>query len=102
MSRAIVASFVSLATWGCAQVALAQSADPVIFSFATVGDSRQDPATFDQTTALAIGEPRSPGEPNEPGYPSLAGSLLPQDARWLQNTKDFSFWLIMPMNVLTR
>jgi hypothetical protein len=62
-------------------------ADAVVFSFATVGDSRQDPVTFDQTTALAIGELGAPGKPAAPGKPSLTGSLLPQDAHWLQNTK---------------
>jgi hypothetical protein len=47
-------------------VAHAQS-DPVVLSFATVGDSRQDPAKAD---------PSSP--------------LTPQDAIWLQSTKPFS------------
>lgn len=64
--------------------------DPVVFSFATVGDSRQDPANFDPTTGLAFGEPGAPGEPSAPGTPSLTGSLLPQDAHWLQNTKAIS------------
>jgi hypothetical protein len=64
--------------------------DPVVFSFATVGDSRQDPATFDPTTALAIGEPGASGKPAAPGTPSLTGQLLPQDAHWLQNTKAIS------------
>jgi hypothetical protein len=68
----------------------AMAADPVVFSFATVGDSRQDPATFDPTTALAAGEPGGPGQASAPGYPSLSGHLLPQDAQWLQNTKPFA------------
>lgn len=50
------------------------AADPVIFSFATVGDSRQDPSKPDPTTLL----------------PNNTGSLLPQDAQWLQNTKAWS------------
>ncbi len=45
-----------------------ESADPVIFSFSTVGDSRQDPVTPDPTTLPLSG----------------------QDALWLQNSKAFS------------
>ncbi|MBV8062131.1 MAG: hypothetical protein JOY51_00970, partial [Nevskia sp.] len=47
------------------------AADPVVFSFATVGDSRQDPSSPDPTTLL----------------PNNTGSLLPQDAQWLTNSK---------------
>ena len=75
---------------GMAATRPAAAADPVVFSFATVGDSRTDPATFDPTTALGIGGAGASGQPNSPGYPSLTGTLLPQDAHWLQNTKDFS------------
>jgi hypothetical protein len=49
----------------------ALAADPVVFSFATVGDSRQDPSNPDPTTLL----------------PGTTGSLLPQDAQWLTNSK---------------
>jgi Calcineurin-like phosphoesterase len=56
--------------------AIAQGYDPVVFSFATVGDSRQDPAKADPTTFLA----------GSPGAPSLTGTLLPQDAEYLQNS----------------
>src|SRR5262245_29969157 len=42
--------------------------DPQILRFSTVGDSRQDPVTFDTTTAPLSG----------------------QDAIWLQNTKAFT------------
>jgi Calcineurin-like phosphoesterase len=62
----------------------AQAADPVVFSFATLGDSRQDPASPDPTTLLAVNP--ATGQ----GGPSLTGTLLPQDAIWLQNTKAFS------------
>jgi hypothetical protein len=48
--------------------------DQVVFSFATVGDSRQDPNSPDPTTLL----------------PNNAGVLLPQDHQFLQNTKAFS------------
>jgi len=54
------------------QPALAHHArpkDPVILSFATVGDSRQDPLNFDPTQA-----------------DSQTAQLSAQDAHWLQNT----------------
>jgi hypothetical protein len=47
--------------------------DPVVFSFATVGDTRQDPATPDSTQILP---------PN-----TVGGKLLTQDKIWLQNSK---------------
>jgi hypothetical protein len=46
----------------------ADERDPVVLSFSTVGDSRQDPATFDPTV----------------------GPLTAQDKIWLQNTKAWS------------
>jgi hypothetical protein len=65
-----------------------QGDDPVVFSFATVGDSRQDPSgAADATTNLRQGAEGAPGEPNLPGTPSLQGVTLPQDVRWTQNTK---------------
>ncbi len=48
----------------------AVDADPVVLSFSTVGDSRQDPASPDGTTPLA----------------TMSG----QDKLWLQNSKAFS------------
>jgi hypothetical protein len=54
--------------------------DPVVFSFATVGDNRQDLKSPDPTTLLAV-DPDS-GE----GGPSLTGTLLPQDKEYLQNS----------------
>ena len=48
----------------------AADADPVVLSFSTVGDSRQDPVSPDGTTPLA----------------TLSG----QDKLWLQNSKAFS------------
>ena len=47
--------------------------DPVVFSFATVGDNRQDLKSPDPTVLLAV-DPNT-GE----GGPSLTGTLLPQD-----------------------
>jgi hypothetical protein len=70
--------------------------DPVVFSFSTVGDSRQDPATPDPTTLLTPGEPgtfssgTTLGTPSEPGKPDLTGTLLPQDATFLTDTKPFA------------
>jgi hypothetical protein len=63
----------------------AQSNDPVIFSFATVGDSRTDPNKPDATTLLANPSPTSQG-----GAPSLTGTILPQDNEWVTNTAAFS------------
>jgi hypothetical protein len=54
--------------------------DPVVFSFATVGDNRQDIKSPDPTTLLAV-DPDT-GE----GGPSLTGTLLPQDKEYLQNS----------------
>src|SRR4051812_45292519 len=54
--------------------------DPVVFSFATVGDNRQDIKSPDPTTLLAV-DPNT-GE----GGPSLTGTLLPQDKQYLQNS----------------
>jgi len=54
--------------------------DPVVFSFATVGDNRQDIKSPDPTTLLAV-DPNT-GE----GGPSLTGTLLPQDKEYLQNS----------------
>ncbi|HTB66466.1 MAG TPA: hypothetical protein VK727_09570 [Steroidobacteraceae bacterium] len=70
--------------------------DAVVFSFSTVGDSRQDPASPDPTTLLEAGEPgtfssgATLGTPSQPGTPDLTGTLLPQDATFLTDTKPFS------------
>ena len=66
----------SLLLSSCAMIAFASDMnatavgkkDPVIISFSTVGDSRQDPKEFDATV----------------------GPLSAQDKIWLQNTKAFS------------
>src|SRR5277367_1817431 len=75
---------VSIAS-AAAGVANAQTNDPVIFSFATVGDSRTDPAKPDATTLLANPHPTTQG-----GVPSLTGIILPQDNEWVQNTAAFA------------
>jgi hypothetical protein len=83
--RRAAAIIVSMAgILGCG-AALAQTADPVIFSFATVGDSRTDPNKPDATTLLANANPATQG-----GAPSLTGKILPQDNEWVQNTQAFA------------
>ena len=52
-----------------ATAAFAQSTSPVVLTFSTVGDSRQDPNTYDQA--------------------SVGATLTGLDAMWLQNTKAF-------------
>jgi hypothetical protein len=72
MSRFIVRKLPALLTLAIAAAAAfsasAQAVDPVVLSFTTVGDSRQDPLTADPTQLTA-------------------GKLTGQDAHWLQNTK---------------
>jgi hypothetical protein len=72
MSRSIVRQLPALLTLAIAAAAAftasAQAVDPVVLSFTTVGDSRQDPLTADPTQLTA-------------------GKLTGQDAHWLQNSK---------------
>jgi hypothetical protein len=58
--------------------ATAQGNDPIIFSFATVGDSRTDPGKPDATTLLTTSATG--------GVQSFTGTILPQDNEWVQNT----------------
>ncbi len=81
----IAGPVLSLAAFGVSHVAHAQASDPVIFSFATVGDSRTDPSKPDATTLLANPSPATQG-----GVPSLTGTILPQDNQWVQNTQALS------------
>lgn len=80
--RAVTAPVLGLALAAVAGGAFAQSVDQVVFSFATVGDSRTDPNKPDATTLLANPSPQSQG-----GVPSLTGTILPQDNLWVQNTQ---------------
>jgi hypothetical protein len=73
--RASSAVMLALSALGAGAV-FAQANGPVVFSFAVVGDSRQDPAKPDPTTLLS----------GSPGAPSLTGVLLPQDMEYLQNS----------------
>jgi hypothetical protein len=70
-----------LGALGAARLAHAQGSDPVVFSFATVGDNRQDPKKPDPTTFLANSSPTTQG-----GAPSFSGHVIPQDAFFLQNS----------------
>lgn len=66
-------------------VAEAQTTDPVIFSFATVGDTRQDPTGYDPTQTV---NPDAVVACQTTGCAITSnGSLLAQDLRFLQNTK---------------
>src|SRR5215470_8962716 len=88
MRSAVILSLSALVTTGAAALADAHGnrdrdhdgRDPVVFSFATVGDNRQDIKSPDPTTLLAV-DPDT-GE----GGPSLTGTLLPQDKEYLQNS----------------
>jgi hypothetical protein len=84
-ARRLAAIAVALAGITAGGIAAAQSVDPVIFSFATVGDSRTDPGKPDATTLLANSSPTTQG-----GAPSLTGTILPQDNEWVQNTLAFA------------
>jgi hypothetical protein len=72
--RALLGSFMSLAAFGAVETAQAQANDPVIFSFATVGDSRTDPNKADATTLLANSNPTTQGgAPSFTRHDSAAG-----------------------------
>ena len=59
-TTAVVVSLFASSAW-------AENTSPVLFTFSTVGDSRQDPVTFDKA--------------------SVGNTLSGQDATWLQNSK---------------
>jgi hypothetical protein len=75
----------ALSALGVSQSVRAQSVDPVVFSFATVGDNRQDPKKADPTTFIANPSPATQG-----GAPSFSGAVLPQDQQFLQNSAAWS------------
>src|ERR1700722_15295916 len=82
--RASALLAVSIGALTASGLALAQS-DPVVFSFATVGDSRTDPNKPDATTLITNPSPATQG-----GVPSLSGGTLPQDNEYVQNTQAFA------------
>ena len=64
------ATLLTIAAVVAAPAAQAQDTTPVVLTFSTVGDSRQDPNTYDQA--------------------SVGPTLNGQDSIWLQNTKAFA------------
>jgi hypothetical protein len=84
----------ALGNVGGVKSAAAQSVDPVVFSFATVGDNRQDPKKPDPTTYVAN---KSPTTQN--GGPSLSGAVLPQDQVYMQNS---AAWDVIQQGVLSQ
>jgi hypothetical protein len=78
--RVAIAAALSIPTLFASFAVQAQS-DPTVFTFVAVGDSRQDPASPDPTTLLSVSPITGAG------ITSTTGSLLPQDAMWLQNTR---------------
>jgi hypothetical protein len=64
--------------------------DPVVLSFSTVGDSRQDPQNIDPTSKdanmVGVGNCQVPSGTGLTANPGLSG----QDCKWLQNTKVWS------------
>jgi len=70
IQRALVPCLLLLVATASPTHAAAVGRDPVVLSFATVGDSRQDPRHFDPATADAG-----------------SGHLTGQDAHWLQNSR---------------
>jgi len=70
-----------------ASAVLAQSdSTPVIFTFSTVGDNRQDPVKYDPTTIVY-----NPSSTTQGGEYSPSGTgILPQDQIFLQNSAAWS------------
>ena len=67
VTRPLAALITLAAALALAGPVVAQSASPVILTFSSVGDSREDPVTFDKA--------------------SVGDKLTSQDAIWLQNTR---------------
>ena len=84
----------ALGTLGVHQTATAQSIDPVVFSFASVGDSRQDPKKADPTTFIANTSPGTQG-----GSPNFSGTVLPQDQLYLQNS---AAWSVIQQGIVSQ
>jgi len=70
--------------------ASAFAADPVVLTFSTVGDSRQDPVNIDPsskiTEMVSVGNCQTPSGTGLTANPGLSG----QDCKWLQNSTAWS------------
>ena len=64
--------------------------DPVVLTFSTVGDSRQDPEKPDSTVKQTVFPPMGCPVPSGTGLTATNPGLSGQDCKWLQNTKDWS------------
>jgi len=64
--------------------------DPVVLTFSTVGDSRQDPEKPDSTVKQTVFPPMGCPVPSGTGLTATNPGLPGQDCKWLQNTKDWS------------
>jgi hypothetical protein len=94
ISLACIIAVGALGALGTNRIAGAQSVDPVIFSFATVGDNRQDPKKPDPTTFIANPNPTTQG-----GVASFSGAVLPQDQEYLQNS---AAWAAIQQGILSQ
>ncbi len=89
----LVASVALFAAVNAAQVFAAPTADPVVLTFSTVGDSRQDPTFPDPSlinkSQIGVGNCQIPTGTGLNPNPGLSG----QDCKWLQNTAALSMIL---------
>ena len=90
----VLAIVATVGVLGVARDAGAQAYDPVVFSFATVGDSRQDPKKPDPTTFLANTSPTTQG-----GSASYSGVVLPQDQIFMQNS---AAWAVIQQGITSQ
>ena len=81
----LAASFSLLAALNAAP-SFAAVTDPVVLTFSTVGDSRQDPQNIDisvkQNAQVGVGKCPLPSGTGLTANPGLSG----QDCKWLQNS----------------
>jgi len=69
---------------------LARAQSPVVFTFATVGDNRQDPSKPDQTTYIYNPSPAAEGGAYYTPGTTLNGAPLLQDQIFMQNSAAWS------------
>ncbi|MCX7102843.1 MAG: metallophosphoesterase [Methylobacter sp.] len=89
--QAMLAASLSLVAAIYSAPSIAVVADPVVLTFSTVGDSRQDPQNIDPSSVKAaqvgVGNCQIPsGATGLTANPGLSG----QDCKWLQNTTAWS------------